>query len=189
MPGADDRSIVNLSVVKSALAISSTDGTHDELLNTLISSVSEAAEQFIGRSIVAKVETAKLYDGDGTDTLLVEPPIIKVTTLLNDSVAIPSTDYNLYAQTGRIVWTKGLFSDGPQTVSLTYTHGWNVEDIPAPIKLAVLKWVCYEWYEFSKDRIGVSSKSAGDETITYEKGIPEEARQLLMPYRITRFGS
>jgi hypothetical protein len=178
-----------VAVVKDALSIASTDGTHDELLNTLIASVSDAAEQFIGRSIVAKVETAKKYDGDGTDTLLVDPPIISVTTVINDTTTLADTDYVFYEDTGKIVYINGAFVDGPKKVSVTFKHGWNAEDIPPAIKLAVIKWVCYEWYEFRKDRIGVSSKTLGDETITYIKGIPEDARQLLAPYRVTRFGA
>ena len=190
MPSATDYSIISIEDVKAALSIKSTDATQDNLLSDLIVNVSDATEVYLNRKVVARSVTSEKWDGDGGSVLMLPAPLVSITTLIDDTTTLTlTTDYIWYAKTGKVLRVSGIFTDGPQKITVTYRYGWEKDQIPGAIRLAVLKWVVHEWFALKKDRVGVASKSSGDETITYIVGIPSDVEGLLLPYRVTGFGA
>lgn len=90
----------------------------------------------------------ELYDGDGSDTLILENyPVSDISVLLVDGATILSTGYYLYRDKGMIRLKNGYFtaadSDHPggiddnyQNVSVTYDYGSVVIDDPERFNLA-----------------------------------------------------
>ena len=179
--------IVDMEQVKVALGV--TDDSSDLVIERVIDGVTRAIEDHLGRPVVARTVTAEKHDGDGTDTLLLAPPLISITTLINDTITVVAADYVFYAKTGKVKLKSTVFTEGPQKVSVTYRHGWETTAVPHAIRLACINWCIHQWTLVQKDRIGVASKTAGDETITYIAGIPTDVREMLAPYRVMGYAA
>jgi hypothetical protein len=161
------------------------DTTQDAKLGPIIDGVCRSIEDYIGRTVVAQVETAEMIDGDGTDVLLLKAPIVTLTTLINDDVTLTvGTDFVIYNTIGKVKLVASTFVEGPQTVSCTYRHGWESEKVPASLKSAALMWSIKRFQDIKNDRLGVTSKSFGDQTISYIGRMPDEVREAIEPYRI-----
>lgn len=189
MPSATDYAIVSMIDVKTALDIKETNDDEERLLAILINGVTAGVETFLNRPVVARRYVSKTYDGDGTDTLFVPPPLQEVTSLSNDGTTISSSDYWTYEETGKIKLKYTTFVDEPQSITITFRSGWEPNDIPGDIRQAALAWIFDSWKKFRRDRLGVTSVTQGDETISYVQGMPQEVRELLSPYRITGHGA
>jgi hypothetical protein len=178
------QSWITLAEVKDALDLGS-DTSHDAKLSPIIDGVCRAIEDYCCRTFLAQTETAQKLDGDGTDTLLLRPPVISIASITNDTTAVVSTSYALYLPTGKVLLTDGsAWTNGPQKITITYRHGWEREKIPASLKSAALFWVIKRWHELKDDRIGVSSKTFGDQSTTYYQTMPQETREMIDPYRM-----
>lgn len=184
MPAPD--SIITLDDAKLHLRISDDVTDHDQILQQLIDGASQAIASYCGRLFMITTETAKKLDGDGTDTLLLKYPVQSISSLSNDGTAVVvTTNYELYETIGRVVLTDGtVWVNGRKTVTITYTYGYSIDDIPRDVVSACLYLVASKFQAFQQDRIGVTSKTFGDQSISYERGIPKEVRELLIPWQI-----
>lgn len=176
---------ITVDEVKEALDLALTDTSQDAKLGPIIDGVCRSIEDYIGRTVVAQTETAEKFDGDGTDILLLKPPVISLTTLINDETTLTvTTDYVLYAGIGKVKLINSTFVEGPQTVSVTYRHGWEAANVPASLKAAALMWAIKRFQDIKNDRLGVTSKTFGDQTISYIGRMPDEVREAIQPYRL-----
>jgi hypothetical protein len=81
-------------------------------------------------------------DGTGTDALLLpEHPVLAVGAITDGTtVLVENTDWVLNPRTGIVyrlndlVWTRGR-----QNISVTYTHGYSIDDVPEAVRLVTLQ--------------------------------------------------
>lgn len=184
MPSPTD-GLITLDDLKEDLKITVTD--HDAKLDRIILAVSQGICDLCGgRTFLATTETAKKLDGDGTVLLLVKFPIISITSITNDTISVvETTNYEQYANLGRIELTDGsVWANGRKKVTITYRHGYAFDDLPPAITRAAFLWAAKMWLDLDNKRHGVTSVTRGDETVSYEKTIPQEVRDLVAPYDI-----
>ena len=183
--------LVTLAELKEFLKVSTT--TDDVLFNVLINSASRLANSYTGRQLLSKSHT-HYYDGSGSSELIVaEYPIVSVTTLNDDTNRdfgsgdnISSANYMLDKEAGIIrLWNaEASFVKGDGTVKLVFSAGYAVADVPADLKLAVMR-LCAIMYEKALNRRhDVVSESVGDRTTTFTSAdIPGDVRTMLAPYK------
>ncbi len=184
-------SIIELDTLKSGLEINTTNTTYDDRLERIIASVSRAIETYLNRPVLVRLHSAEKFDGDGSNTLLLVPPIIKITVLLNDTTTVAATDYEYYEHNGEVVLTDGtVFVEGPKKISVTFKNGWELAYIPEDIAMAAEIWGIHMFHLMKDDRVGVLSKSKRDQSITYSSStkMPDAVREMISPYRLVRFG-
>jgi len=146
------------------------DATFDEVLGRIIAAVSA---QFVSESGMVPTSTAytEKRSGHGMESMtLRHAPVISVTSVSVDGVAVPaqpsvgSSGWVLDGSTVRLVGY--VFTEGTLNVSIVYTAGYAA--IPADIEQAVIKMVGLQFTD--RKRIGQSSLSAGGESISYSDG-------------------
>jgi hypothetical protein len=118
--------LTTLSSVKSYLAISS--AGQDALIPSLISRQSRLIEQFTGRTFPNVTRSTHL-NGTGTQRLVLpDTPIISISSLLIDGVAVPASDGTstgyLYDDTS-IILKNLVFTRGAVNVSCVWTAGYQ----------------------------------------------------------------
>lgn len=170
--------------------------TEEEEVDLLINAASTMAADYCARGLddngVSRfLSTARTeyYDGDGTDTLhVLAYPISTVSTIYVDpdrdyasSDLLDSDDYVYYAMKGTVVTDGDIFSTGPKSVKITYTGGYTA--VPYDLQHAVKELVTF-WYKRNTDkRVGVTSVSVGDKSISYEQDIPQTVLTVFKKYK------
>lgn len=190
-----DVALVTTSAITAYLGTSSsaTEVSEVELLvnaaSTLAADKTMRGLDNSGVSRFLSTSRTEYFDGDGSDTLYVKAyPITTVTSLYVDpdrdygsSTLIDTDDYSVYENEGTIKTDGNLLAGGRKSVKLTYTGGYTT--IPEDLQHAVKELVMF-WYKRNTDkRVGVTSVSIGDKSITYEKDIPESVMSVFKRYR------
>ena len=155
----------------------------DAVIDEEIDAVSQGIVDYCGRTFLAEDLTASI-DGDGTAELQLRFPIISITSILNNGTAVVvTTNYEMYSDTGLVVLTDGTgWATGRKKIAVVYRYGYELDDLPRVIVSAATQWVCKKLDDIQNHRIGVSSVSVGDESISYEKGMPKEIQAMVNPY-------
>ena len=160
----------------------------DALLTRIVSAATDAIENYCGRTFAATVYTSELYDGTGTQSLQLRHfPIISVTTLLEagnplttglDPNASPSPDALIYAEEGQLVRPWFYWLPYRRWYSVTYQAGYAT--VPAGIVQACLDLSALILRE--KEHIGMASKTAGQQIVTYRGELPKTIKAILDGY-------
>jgi hypothetical protein len=137
--------IVSLSDLKAHLKDSTTTGANDEQYRYVLAQATEIAERYCNRALRRKtvVETA---DGDREAIVLREPPVISITTVVENGVTLSASDYTLNASAG-LLFRGGSTSsqewyDGRQSVTVTYVAGYaNPPLVAQRTVLDIAKWL------------------------------------------------
>lgn len=143
------------------------------------------------RSLESAVYTDELVDGSGTDTLQLDNyPITAVASLYEAGAALtvgldpnanPAPEVIWYGTQGHLVRPFGMFLPWPRYYKVTYTAGYAAGSIPPAIVQAVLDRAALIAKE--KDRIGLQSKTTGNQVVNYTRDIPKEIKAGLDYYR------
>ena len=143
-----DNALTNLARTKIFLGITST--SYDTLLTTLINSATEFVERYCDRRFKQTTYTNEVYDGTGTDEMLLKNyPVTTFTSLqerdnienINSWTSLDSEDYFVKLNQGIIIYVgaidinwqpydysqKGVFSKYPQHYRTTYIAGYNFD--------------------------------------------------------------
>jgi hypothetical protein len=151
MAAGDLTSLVNVKAWLNSGAANSYPSGDDTLLARLITAASSWVPSYLSRNIVPQLYS-DTYNGSGTRTqYLRNRPVINVTSLLVDGVAIqPSTPpplgngYLFDADRVYLVW--GLFPMFAQNVQITYTAGFQTSQVvPAPGVLFSVAGLAKTW--------------------------------------------
>jgi len=178
-----------LAAVREYLNLPTNEVDRDTFIENLINRSYKVLEAYIGKTIKSATYT-EYYDGDGTDTLLVDQwPIISITSLNEDvsrdflgDTAIDATDILIYAKEGRIVLyaDEYAFSIGKQNIKIVYVAGYA--DIPADLALAALMHVSSIYNLAGADgHVGMSLGGLSKSIDTAP--LSDKLRLLLEPYR------
>lgn len=187
--------LVTAAEVKTYLGI--TGSTHDTLIDELIDITSEFIEDYCGTHFSSTAVTDKI-DGGVEFLLTTKAPIVSITSITDneDSTTVATTDYDFYAESGRIYResdavlfpsNKPTWYLGRQRFTVVYQAGYSA--VPEAVK-----WVAYEMIGRNLKTLPTSNskgrwtqpeiKNMKDQTM---KGLtmvltPQE-RALLAPYR------
>lgn len=153
----------------------------DDILRQIVSSVSSLIKTYCGRSFVdffdePKTEIKTIKKGMNA-ILLSETPIKVVSGVTSNGVDISNSI--LIDKDMGIVFHSMVFPEGPVTLGITYTGGY--EECPADIKLAAFELVDY--YLSSEH---TSRKTLGGGTIEFQPSIsswPFHIQSILDMYR------
>lgn len=167
---------------------------NDPLLTNLVTRASDFIRQYCGRDFEHQTYTGELYDGTGTDILLLRhapltlPPTVGAVTptVLEHGAALtvgedPVGEYDILVdkERGALIRPYGCFYEFRKWYKVTYSAGY----VPVPpsieqacVDLAVLMMK-------DPERIGIQSKTTGQQTVNYVRQLPDYSRQALDLYR------
>lgn len=168
--------------VKTHLKISNSDTSHDDLITQLITQYSRVIEKFCNRAF-AEMDYEEVYNGNGETTLFLNQyPVSEVSSLAIDSITYEDSDFVFYSE-GKIKLTDGsVFTKGNQNVEISYTAGYS--QIPEDVQLCCVELVAMKFKEIDSDRIGVTSQSFGDQSVSFgTSGLSGELKKILSAYK------
>lgn len=174
--------LTTLAKLKQYLGITSTND--DAMLTELLAS----AEAFVLSYIDTNIEVqpfSERYNGTGSTGLVPDhTPIQSVTSLKVDGMVIsPSAAHGqpgYFFDSTMIVLRGYKFTRGRLNVELSYTAGYP--QVPADVTQAV-NYIAAQMYK-RKDRIGVSSKTIGQESISYDANdLDTKSAKILNAYK------
>jgi hypothetical protein len=159
-----------------------------ELLTVLCDSASAFVLQYLGRESLDIATYTERYNGTGSDTLVPNcRPITGVTSVRINNVDIqPSVNYgNGFFFDKRGIYLYGhKFDRALKNVELVYSAGFAA--IPLDIKQACVDLVAEKYQR--RTRMGISSKSMGQESITYSANdLAPHAKLALNQYKVRYF--
>jgi hypothetical protein len=146
------------------------DPTFDTQIDAWIEAVTQYIEGVTGRVFIADAEaSARLYDGDGTDTLLIDD-CIEVDTLTVEETEVAEEDYWVgpanETRKYEIILKDGWFDIGTQNVEVEATWGYS-EEVPADIKLAATILVAGITAHADQTGKEVRSETIGSYSVSY----------------------
>ena len=176
--------VLTLKELKAALPLDNAVNEFDDLLKDCIAEATQGVSEYIRRPLLTTKNINKKFSGDGESTLLLVPYLQSVESITINGTAYDLTLVVVDNDTGELTMTSGTFTSGTKNILISFTNGWPVDQLPATIKGGVKMYARHLYNAHRKDRIGVSSVSVGDQSITYEKGIPQDVKELVGPHRI-----
>lgn len=138
-PTLNANALTTLENVKYVWGRPQADTGDDERIITLINLITGRIEYWCGRKFKSATYTAEKYDGNGDNYLFLKQyPIISVTEILRDDVAIGETAYKIYKEEGYIL-KETFWTHGYQNLKVTYDAGFTT--IPPALAEIAIEWV------------------------------------------------
>ncbi len=147
------------------------DASFDDQIDDWISSIEAFIDNFTGRSFVAgSVEEERLFDGDGSDTLLIDDALLITAIEFSDEELDEDAVWYEYPANDfpktKIVYA-GIFPLGNQNIKIIGTFGFSTE-APDDIQLAATVLVTgIITYGKAAGKGDVRSKTIGRYTVAY----------------------
>ena len=172
-------SLITLQEAKDYLGITGTD--EDNFLEPIVNMVNDYVEKYVGRKLEATDYDKELYDGPGTNALVLRNfPIISVSEVLERTDEVESatveerTDeydagyYILNADEG-ILYRDVPWTRGRGVIEVSYRAGY--ETIPND-----LKWACLSMAEYLRNiygKAGINAESLGSYGYSLDTGMSQ----------------
>ncbi len=172
--------LTTLSAAKNYLKIAAGDTSRDELLEELISALSLAMENHIGRAIIRRQIVDEPHEGSGRVLQLENYPVTEFAVLLEDGETVPADKYEVIKASGLVLGKRAFRG----TLLASYSAGYadTAQNAPRDVQLALWKWLYASLY--TED--GVERETLGDYSVQYygfAEGMPRDTMRLLEPYR------
>ncbi|MGK5737272.1 phage head-tail connector protein [Micromonospora sp. URMC 103] len=175
--------IVTLDEVKKQLNIPLDDTSQDDELLVYIGAVTEVVEDIVGP--VTPRAVVETHDGGRNAIILRKPPILSVTSVVEDGTTLTTADYTASLDAGILYRGTGFWLGGRGSVTVTYQAGRQTT--PVAVRLAAQELT----------QVNFRPQLGGDyspfDTDAPEEGIPGEVRlgffvpnrirELLKPYQ------
>jgi hypothetical protein len=173
--------LTTLATAKSWLSV--TGAADDTVLTRLVSGVSVAAQNRMGRTIARSAYT-ETRNGNGKAVLsFPEGPVSAVQSLTIDGVVIPArvgVTGSGYSFDDDFLYLDGYcFTRGQQNVVRAFTAGFATT--PLDLEQAVLEIIGHKYRE--RDRIGQGSKILLGETVSFLRDVPPDCLRVIDNYR------
>jgi len=187
-------SIITNADVKSFLNISVTDD--DTLIDDIITRIEAYIQNVYCQRKFEAQDLTEYYDGDGTDTLLLDNyPIVSITSIhddpdreYNSDDLIDSDDIIIYPGKGIIVLDGTTFDKSKKNIKVVYRAGYgDGEDeiaMPNDLKMAFIKLAASEYLK-SKAKINVI-EGEDEQTVDKPGRLSKEAYEIFDKYRRIR---
>jgi hypothetical protein len=193
--------LTTVARLKSFMGITS--ATHDTLLDSVVDATSQFIQNYCDRTFVETTYTNEIYDGVGTDKLMLRNYPVSTTAAFTLEVrtspmnvsswdAISSDLYHTHYNRGIIEMVGGRFYELPRHYRITYTAGYVfdnaatfLEDVNAgDLEYAVWK-LATDLFRQRKQGTGVQSESIGEYSVTLRKStmVNQEIRDILANYK------
>jgi len=196
-----DYALTTLARVKTFLGISGT--SNDELLTSLINSCTDFIENYCDRRFKQKAYTNELYNGNGTNKLLLKNyPVDESSTFkleerssdLNedDWNEIDTEYYFVHYDSGIVERVRGIFYKYPKHYRITYTAGYDYDNSSTFLEDAGagdLEYACWKLvskvYNQRKQAGNIQSERLGDYSVTFKKEVmaDPEIKSILDKYK------
>ena len=165
----------------------------DNIMTRFINEASQRIENMTKRKLKSRTFT-EYQDGSGNSRILTRQwPVISVAEVWLDSSSeftdaakmVDSSYYHIDQQNEGLVMRGGCrkFTRGIRNVKLVYDAGYAT--IPADLEGACLWMIEFLYEARSDERIGTSTKSKGDENVSFLQDVPEFIKDTIDKY--TRF--
>lgn len=193
------KALTTLARCKLFMGISS--DAYDGLITMLINQTTDFVERYCKRSFLSQAYTSEVYDGNGTDTLILKQfPVTAFSSLQyrnsNDNTDSWTTynatsDY-MWQEDGRVIFLGGKTIDFPKKYRATYTAGYLIDfdnentaashTLPGEIEYACQKLVSAAFN--TRRAEGFQSTSQGDTSVTLKAKLhdDDETRAILDKY-------
>ena len=169
---------------KKYLNIAQSDTSKDDLLELLIEATTTAAEDYLGRYIVARQISQEPYDclnANSKYLQLKQYPVTTLTAVLEDGETVPTSALTLDNTNG--ILKRNIFWKG--AVLVTYTAGIasSTANVPKNLQLAIWQWVSFLLN--TQGSQGIYSETLGDYSVNYleQNPIPATVLSLLESYK------
>jgi hypothetical protein len=195
----DTIALIDISELKVHLKIDESKDSEDDRFAALINAVSRRIINITDRLFIApSAEYDDIFAGNNdVEIHLRHKPLTKAISTIYywGGSAWADLNNNDFAQKN----AEGIlyFTDGskfsllaPNSYKVSYTYGYARSDVPPDLKFACAELCAWQYKKFSDDAHGVSSRSFGDQSVSYlfnsmakdEHGIPPEIMSLIRPY-------
>lgn len=109
----------------------------------LIDTAQDAIRKYLNQVVTAVDDEIVFIDGSGRDWFrLPERPVTSVTSILDDNLAVTAGTYptDTWFVRGQVVVRRdrGIWPVGRGNLKVTYSHGWEPEDVPYDIRMVSL---------------------------------------------------
>lgn len=180
--------------------------TYDSRIEVLINVITDYIERFCDRRFLETIYTNEVYDGHGSQQLLLKNyPINERSafqmnardTYLNEA-HWSSVDTNLYHidyLSGLIEFVGGRFHNTPRHYQITYTAGYAFDNTTPGVTLESLgigdlEFACWQLvsnlFKNAGQQTGIQSESIGNYSVTYGSGnalMDDAVKGILMKYK------
>lgn len=166
------------------------DASLDTRIAQYITAMSEYADEVAGYPIYRDETTAKKYDGDGTDEIMIEP-VHTITEVTLGEETITPTKWPYNRDIKRMLLLDGeYFTKGLANIEVTGTHCLETA-LPKKVEWAVTVLVAGIVNHLKNQDEGVRSEKIGEYQVTYiDKGQRSDfkmALDILKRYRTLAF--
>lgn len=175
--------LTSVENVKQFLGINISDD--DALLDALVTQASAYIEQWISRSVGLN-EYTDVFDGYGKTTyMFTNFPAQSVSHVyVNDIEIFPSTGVTdsgyIFDETRLVLRGSKYFVQGQMNCSVTYMAGYAT--VPNELVIICTELVAFHYKQ--RERIGVTSKNLGGETISFsQENIPPAVKAIMINWR------
>lgn len=143
------------------------DASFDTQLNAWIAAMSEYIDQEAGYPVYREEETTRLYDGNGTNSLIISP-VNTITEVVVDEVVVTPHKYPYNDDTKyELILSSGCFACNIANVSVTGIHCLK-KDLPESIKWACTVFVAAIVNQSNNQTDGVASEKIGDYQVSFK---------------------
>jgi len=163
--------IFDLPLFKAWLKVPDGDTSQDTVLERIGNAASEYCEERSGWLFKKRTHTLT-RDGDDRPVLLrLHRPIISVTSLTIDGVALAASEYVADGTHGKITLKTRVFPRGVGNVVVVYEAGYDDADLPGQVVAAALDLAKAHYEEWMNGAISLSSISIGTANAIIKPGL------------------
>lgn len=169
--------VVSLADVRAEVNASAT--TSDEELRAYLDRATSILETLCGRVFGRRTVIDTFDVAESDKTVFLKPPVVSVTSVVQDGVTLASTAYNFNPTNGILELDGITFAESEVgSVVVTYVAGWTIP--PDAVEHAVLRQVAHMW---ENQRTTPGARRNPDE---YTPGylIPNAVIEALRPYMV-----
>ena len=186
MPTIRTDALTTLARAKMFLSISG--DTYDGILTMLINQVTGYLESYLKRPIKQATYTHELYNGTGTNKLILKTyPVASITSIeernspdnVDEWTTINSQYYQVDLDNGVVTYTAGRFIETPNRYRITYIAGYLIDfNNEANSSLHTLpqelEYVCHKLISAvfnTRKGEGITSQKVGDISVVYNQTV------------------
>lgn len=201
--GLNANALTTVARLKTFIGISS--ATYDTELERIVNAVSQFVQNYCDRTFVKTTYTNEIYDGTGSDRLLLKQYPVSTTDTFtleqrtsNQNTAswdaVDSESYYVQYTRGTVETTGWHFADLPRHYRITYTAGYDFDlaatfletATPTAGDLEYAVWkLAADAFRNRKQGTGVESETIGEYSVRFRKSamVDQEIRDILANYR------
>lgn len=170
----NENTLTTLAAAKEYLDVSD----KDDLIESLINSVSDQIENYCRRKLKERVNTDEEYDGTNSSNLLLSQyPVSSVSSIKIDDVLVDPSEYKVRKGSGILVRLNSKWPKDVLNIKVTYTGGYN--PVPSDLELACKHMVMF----YYKTDISNFSRTFGEGFMIRPEAFPPQVRMLLDGYK------